>query len=267
MTETEFRSAHEQSKRTGIDSVSVNKMYELFNKVPSKYSDKFIDVVLFESAKKPDILEDGHEFNSDLVSFLDMVWFDPEDASLYDKVTYLPSESMFGVPEDRFNSIISNQSSLDSVSIGELMEVSTSDELMQKINSGEKKYKTYFNISPNASVRSVINFLEYDVFSIDLIPESDRDEFMSEAKKELNGGSNNHNYVNLFRYIGKDALSSLVYSNSFIGPDNSINYNGKYVGSFEVNDNGEITVDSNSAIVPFVVVNSGSRLVLNNPDI
>lgn len=252
MSETEFRSSHESSKREGSDKIAMNSMYKLYDMVPSDSVDNFIDRILHEYVQ-------SNPYS--LSNYLNSVYSNPLDISNYDVPASITGASIFGISDEKIDLVDNDPLLLDTTTIGEYLGVEKSSELILKLNNAG--YRTYSEIPVGASVRSVRDFVFNNVFSIDLIPESMRSEFLAEAKAEIKGGSSNSIFSDLFRKIGKRSLEEFVHSNYYIGSNRTIVHDGKVLGSFSIDDKGVFEMDD-SLIVPFVRINSGSKMIINS---
>lgn len=124
-------------------------------------------------------------------------------------------------------------------------------------------YIPVLNIPITAPARAIA-MLYSGHFSLDLIPEADRAAFMIDAAAYINGGAIDNRFNSIFDAIGKDTMTNIVNYNAYLGADGSINYNGKIVGSFELQRDGSVTISNESAIIPYVIASAKNQIVINN---
>lgn len=268
LTETEFVSMVEQHHRSGVDKLAVEAMYKVYDIVPDKHIDSFINNVLLLYS-----VDDAKNTNS-LRDYINNIIDAPDNESLYDdRYVHNLFPTLYSVTDGKvryFNSAdekpdmigYGTGKNVDTISIGEYLGATKSSEISDSISKGGLK-RPIINISPSASLRSVMDFVHNSIFTLDLIEEDKRDEFINEAKKFINGGTSNIDYSILFSQIGIKKLEYIVHSTNYIAAGRLIYNNGEPVGAFEINKDGEFEMDD-SVIVPFVNAISVGHVVINS---
>lgn len=269
LSETEFVSITEQHHRTGVNKTAIEGMYKVYDLVPDKHIDNFINNVLLLYSI------DDAKSSTNLQNYVNSIVKNPNDESLYDsryphniypllhtqvdgKIRY------FNSPDEKPDMIGSETGlNIDTITIGEYLGAKTPEEVVDSLAKGGNK-RDIIDISPNATLRSVVDFKSNGIFTIDLIPEESREQFISEAKKYINGGTSDINYIMLFNQIALKKLEYIVHSTNYIGKDRIIYDNGVPVGNFTINKYGEYEMDD-SVIIPFVnAISVGSVSIKNN---
>ena len=266
LSETEFRSQHEQSKRTDDDKYSVSLMYKVYSIIPPKQVDGFINnVLLLESI-------DANRGSSELLQYINGVlddssyeyYYDPEFAK--DKARragfYANNTAHFNIPNENYSVLDGSIGhTITSMSIGDYLGVDTPSGVTSVLSTSGRT--PIIDISPDATISDVKDFIDNGIFTIELIPEEDRPEFTAEAIKYANGGTSNVKYNRIFNSIGISKVNYISNSSNYIGSNRTIISGGSVVGSYTVNSSGEFEMNDLN-ILPFVSAVNLDRVVINS---
>ena len=176
LTEVEFISRTSQGLREGVDASSIQKMYEVYDAVPSQYTDGFINnVLLLDSVDDANKGADGVNKTFLLARYIDSVVSDNDNPDLYaeDYVKYKFSigSTIVNGRHYFFNSPKENPDLIDGsfghsysdITIGEYLGATTATEVSNAIGLGGNG-RPMLDIAPDAKLTDVVDYIQNKIW-------------------------------------------------------------------------------------------------------